>query len=193
MGPANRRTRRGSCESPEHLLWLPENLPRARFEPELAAAVGFHSPRRSPVDQRLRAVAQLGSALDWGSRGRRFKSCQPDRETASGLRRRRSEAVGVSTPDWRIDGFIHSLLRADRPCGPDKRAPAGARQPLRAPRISGPRRAGLGVTEVSGIPELLEQFGDVGGDGRLGDVGVMTPDARRPTPDARRQPGRQCV
>jgi hypothetical protein len=24
-------------------------------------------------------VAQLGSALDWGSRGRRFKSCQPDR------------------------------------------------------------------------------------------------------------------
>ena len=27
-----------------------------------------------------RAVAQLGSALDWGSRGRRFKSCQPDWE-----------------------------------------------------------------------------------------------------------------
>ena len=26
-----------------------------------------------------RAVAQLGSALDWGSRGRRFKSCQPDK------------------------------------------------------------------------------------------------------------------
>src|SRR3954454_13272130 len=26
----------------------------------------------------LRAVAQFGSALDWGSRGRRFKSCQPD-------------------------------------------------------------------------------------------------------------------
>ena len=25
-----------------------------------------------------RAVAQLGSALDWGSSGRRFKSCQPD-------------------------------------------------------------------------------------------------------------------
>jgi hypothetical protein len=27
-----------------------------------------------------RAVAQLGSALDWGSRGRRFKSCQPDQK-----------------------------------------------------------------------------------------------------------------
>ncbi len=25
-----------------------------------------------------RAVAQLGSALVWGTRGRRFKSCQPD-------------------------------------------------------------------------------------------------------------------
>ena len=28
--------------------------------------------------RRHRAVAQFGSALDWGSRGRRFKSCQPD-------------------------------------------------------------------------------------------------------------------
>ena len=27
-----------------------------------------------------RAVAQLGSAPDWGSGGRRFKSCQPDTE-----------------------------------------------------------------------------------------------------------------
>src|SRR5579875_1563000 len=31
--------------------------------------------RRSGGD---RAVAQFGSALDWGSSGRRFKSCQPD-------------------------------------------------------------------------------------------------------------------
>ena len=29
-----------------------------------------------------RAVAQLGSALDWGSRGRRFKSCQPDQKSS---------------------------------------------------------------------------------------------------------------
>ena len=37
-------------------------------------------PFASPIEQiaGLRAVAQLGSALDWGSRGRRFKSCQPD-------------------------------------------------------------------------------------------------------------------
>jgi hypothetical protein len=26
----------------------------------------------------MRDVAQAGSALDWGSRGRRFKSCRPD-------------------------------------------------------------------------------------------------------------------
>ena len=36
------------------------------------------SPTQHPAGHR--AVAQLGSALDWGSRGRRFKSCQPDRE-----------------------------------------------------------------------------------------------------------------
>lgn len=33
-----------------------------------------------------RAVAQLGSALDWGSRGRRFKSCQPDKLIKGHLR-----------------------------------------------------------------------------------------------------------
>ena len=31
-----------------------------------------------PLAGQPRAVAQLGSALDWGSSGRRFKSCQPD-------------------------------------------------------------------------------------------------------------------
>jgi hypothetical protein len=30
------------------------------------------------VEHGHRAVAQLGSALDWGSRGREFKSRQPD-------------------------------------------------------------------------------------------------------------------
>ena len=29
----------------------------------------------------MRAVAQLGSARDWGSRGRRFESGQPDQKT----------------------------------------------------------------------------------------------------------------
>ena len=34
------------------------------------------------VPRNHRVVAQLGSALDWGSRGRRFKSCHPDAENA---------------------------------------------------------------------------------------------------------------
>ena len=34
-----------------------------------------------------RVVAQFGSALDWGSRGRRFKSCQPDQLTQAGQKR----------------------------------------------------------------------------------------------------------
>ena len=33
-----------------------------------------------------RDVAQFGSALDWGSRGRRFKSCRPDQEEQNRLR-----------------------------------------------------------------------------------------------------------
>jgi hypothetical protein len=31
----------------------------------------------------LRGVAQLGSALDWGSSGRRFKSCRSDQKTTT--------------------------------------------------------------------------------------------------------------
>ena len=33
---------------------------------------------------KVRVVAQFGSALDWGSRGRRFKSCQPDQIIRAG-------------------------------------------------------------------------------------------------------------
>ena len=33
-----------------------------------------------------RDVAQFGSALDWGSRGRRFKSCRPDQKEQNRLR-----------------------------------------------------------------------------------------------------------
>ena len=35
-------------------------------------------------------MAQFGSALDWGSRGRGFKSRQPDGEVAAATRRRRA-------------------------------------------------------------------------------------------------------
>ena len=50
------------------------------------ARVSF-APAGSAGDNRMRAVAQLGSALDWGSRGRRFKSCQPDRSGPDLFRR----------------------------------------------------------------------------------------------------------
>ena len=52
--------------------------------PDRCGARTDHSPRRRggrPIGCRGdRDVAQLGSALDWGSRGRRFKSCRPDRK-----------------------------------------------------------------------------------------------------------------
>ena len=43
-----------------------------------------------------RDVAQLGSALDWGSRGRRFKSCHPDRRSRGAPREdcRRGAVLG---------------------------------------------------------------------------------------------------
>lgn len=43
-------------------------------------AQGRYQPSGVTVgrDPLLRDVAQSGSALDWGSRGRRFKSCHPD-------------------------------------------------------------------------------------------------------------------
>ena len=40
------------------------------------SAVGFRPAAGNAGG--ARAVAQFGSALDWGSSGRRFKSCQPD-------------------------------------------------------------------------------------------------------------------
>ena len=48
------------------------------FRTGVRAAVVFTRPSGGVHPGGIRAVAQLGSALDWGSRGRRFKSCQPD-------------------------------------------------------------------------------------------------------------------
>ena|GEM_PF-5516854 len=44
--------------------------------------------------EQSRVVAQLGSALDWGSRGRRFKSCQPDSDWGP-ANSRRFESCGA--------------------------------------------------------------------------------------------------
>jgi hypothetical protein len=48
------------------------------------SAVGFRPAAGGLTGER--AVAQFGSALDWGSSGRRFKSCQPDLCHVSGHR-----------------------------------------------------------------------------------------------------------
>jgi hypothetical protein len=36
------------------------------------------------IEAKRRDVAQLGSALAWGARGRKFKSCRPDHWTSGG-------------------------------------------------------------------------------------------------------------
>ena len=55
--------------------------------------------RHFQTDDDQQVAGRVGlSSTDWGSRGRRFKSCQPDRKTASELRKRSSEAVLVLNP-----------------------------------------------------------------------------------------------
>ena len=72
--------------------------------------------RRSSTKTKQRDVAQLGSALDWGSRGRRFKSCHPDKKAqvracfSPGLRR---------FPGWSLAGpLARSARSGHRRSGP---------------------------------------------------------------------------
>ncbi len=77
--------------------WLPwRSSQEQRVVAQLGSALDWGSSAvttryGSKIEQR--DVAQLGSALDWGSRGRRFKSCHPDRKAqvragfSPGLRR----------------------------------------------------------------------------------------------------------
>ena len=55
-------------------------MPMGRLWSGPWAEVEFRSLPAIPAAPR--AVAQLGSVLDWGSSGRRFKSCQPDKKTS---------------------------------------------------------------------------------------------------------------
>jgi hypothetical protein len=47
-------------------------------------------------------VAQLGSALDWGSRGRRFKSCRPDTANKGGTRSSGAALAASTSGDVRV-------------------------------------------------------------------------------------------
>ncbi len=67
-------------------------------------AAGFWLPPRSPEHQ-------VRPAPIWGSRGRRFKSCQPDRIIAPDLRRRRPTAGLVFVPIVPILDRLRSLRR----------------------------------------------------------------------------------
>src|SRR6266540_2885229 len=49
-----------------------------------------------------RAVAQLGSALEWGSRGRGFKSRRPEKFLSHGLTRMKHRLCVVTVPDSRL-------------------------------------------------------------------------------------------
>ena len=50
-----------------------------------------------------RDVAQLGSALDWGSRGREFESRRPDRKDAGQLCYRKRKASPLRPRDTQSD------------------------------------------------------------------------------------------
>jgi hypothetical protein len=62
--------------SVSHRCWRHSLPPTALFYVEKP----FRRPHLALFD--CRAVAQLGSALEWGSRGRGFKSRRPERDLA---------------------------------------------------------------------------------------------------------------
>ena len=82
-------------------------------------------------------MAQLGSALDWGSRGRRFKSCRPD--STKGLRGQRSARAllvyrvtrvlrGSDEAGWDAASMIGGATGPfSRWCGTTGRPPKGMR------------------------------------------------------------------
>ena len=66
-------------------------------------------------------MAQLGSALDWGSRGRRFKSCQPDWEVElyGGVVPRKVPHLGSKAGSLGYPGSMDLLAESDpRQLGP---------------------------------------------------------------------------
>ena len=87
-------------------------------------------------------MAQLGSALDWGSRGRRFKSCQPDRPKG------RPESTKSTRPALRPSGLTRCrepkpTARTERtaPADPVSPRPGPAGAETRVPPDSGDGRS----------------------------------------------------
>lgn len=103
-----------------------------------------------------RVVAQLGSAPDWGSGGRRFKSCQPDRVCALVRARFLGPKLSVASP-IRPTLLIHALLR---------RSEFGTRDVIRSAQNRSSGEASLclrlDVSSLSG--EAREEVGDACGE-----------------------------
>ena len=97
--------------------------------------------RHFQTDDDQQVAGRVGlSSTDWGSRGRRFKSCQPDRKTASELRKRRLRGGFGFEPEGPIPHLFRKYSRTEVD------------------------------SVVLSPGQLLKHVGDVSRDGRLGDV-----------------------
>ena len=95
------------------------------------------------VDRRHRAVAQFGSALDWGSSGRRFKSCQPDQVSSSSeavSEKSGTASIALKSP-WIATRLRCRGQRAGRPAHPLRVVRWCRRCGRRCARARGGRRA----------------------------------------------------
>src|SRR5690606_27058949 len=128
---------RGGSWTAKHRSWRGRSGPRgdrvARGIARLAAARGSLYKPHPPI----RGVAQPGSALDWGSRGRRFKSSRPD-ETETRLRAIVPEAASVFSQG----GAAAHRVRVSR-WGMVLRGPGA--------KVGAPHRAGL-ATDATADP-----------------------------------------
>ena len=115
-----------------HFRSLDSSLKKSRLHSSMNACIFFSRAQA----QRFRVVAQFGSALDWGSRGRWFESSPPDQKSRGrrgfpvglfllgistihnsstlGINRARSVAPSAAWDRWDIayiqNGPIHSKL-----------------------------------------------------------------------------------
>lgn len=105
-------------------------------------------------------MAQLGSALDWGSRGRRFKSCQPDHEAPENRRNTRNSGAFFMPSGGRNDRWLIWVSHDDASCTVSSENPlrAGARY-ARTPHRH-PLRLGGGAQRVGVVNHGGEDAAD---------------------------------
>lgn len=135
----DRTTRRAQPE--RHTLdpWPPNPLPSGHHTPSTSRFVypggSWGNLIEHERERMQRAVAQLGSALDWGSSGRRFKSCQPDQESpptrvgGDSLCRRTRSNPAISHRNLTFSAALPA---------PTAREPRGCPVPFRGCRCSEP-------------------------------------------------------